>query len=162
MVGLRVEPFESIDLNYNRCPDLTNLQQFLEATNQRIEMSIVGDPKLDVVSLRSGKHFVAFGNVERHWFFTQDMLACFCGRNGLRGMQMDRRRDVDRIDLAIAQHVVPIGVPLACAKLSCESFGQIRLRPADGHKLRPCRVAQCWGDALLSNVATTDKSPSNF
>src|SRR5258707_3504110 len=90
------------------------------------------------------------------------MLACFCGGNGLRGMQVDRRRDVDSIYLAIAQHVVPIGVPLPCAKLFCEGFGQICLRPTDGHKFRPCRVAQGWGNTLLSDVATTDKSPSNL
>src|SRR5258708_3976143 len=90
------------------------------------------------------------------------MLACFCGRNGLRSVQVDRRRDVDRIDLAIAQHVAPIRVPLPRAKLFREGFSQICLRPADGHKLRPWGVAQGWGDAFLCDVATTDKSPSNF
>src|SRR5690349_14272824 len=88
------------------------------------------------------------------------MLAGLSCRDRLLSMKMDRRRDVDRVDFIVIDQLLPMRVPSSRAKFSSERLGLIEARAAHRHQLGTRMIADCGGDALTRDIATTDQTPS--
>jgi hypothetical protein len=75
-------------------------------------VAVVGDAEPHAIGAPRGDHPVAGGEVERHRLLAQHVLARFGGCDGLIGVQVNRRRDVDGVDSRVADALAPVGVRL--------------------------------------------------
>ena len=89
------------------------------------------------------------------------MLARLGRRDRLLGVQPNRRRDVDGVDLGIDDQLAPARVPARRADLAREALDQIGACAADGHELRLARIPERAGDALMDDIAGANKAPPN-
>src|SRR5215472_1340845 len=76
-------------------------------------------------------------------------------------MQINRSGDVDRGDLRILDHLLPVRVPAASANLTREPFGQLGTRATDRDQLAILEIAKRRRDPLAGDVTTADQSPTN-
>jgi len=67
----------------------------------RIERVSVSDNQFYVGTLDRGDDGVAVGERQCHRLFENNILAVFGGENGVRPMELMRRRDVDDFDIGI-------------------------------------------------------------
>ena len=128
--------------------------------DHRVEATIVRDPQRHATGPAGGNHAIAFGEVHRHRFLAEHVLAGLSRRNRLLGMEANRRRHVHRIDFRIGQQVAPVRIPPPGADLTRERFGQLGSRAADRHKIAPGAIPQRRGDALPNDITCADQAPA--
>jgi hypothetical protein len=90
------------------------------------------------------------------------MFSCFSRRDRLHGVEMNRRRNVNRLYLFISQQVAPLGIPPLRTKLFGKRRCQIGPGSTDSDKLAELCIAQSWRNASARDVATSNQSPSKF
>jgi hypothetical protein len=95
-------------------------------------MAIVGDREFDIVGEGGRYHPVAFRNAHRHGLFAEHVFSRLRRSDGLLGMQVDRRCNIDRIDLIIADQIPPVVIPASSAEIPGELFSQFGAPAIDG------------------------------
>jgi hypothetical protein len=75
-------------------------------------------------------------------------------------MQVDRRCDVDGIDIVIGDQLIPLAVPSSGAEFVGECLRELWPIAADGNEIAVGQVPQRWSDALSCDVSATDQAPS--
>src|SRR5262249_29902467 len=95
-------------------------------------------------------------------FFAQYALARFGRGDGLLGVQVDRRGDVNGVYLVVGDQFAPIAIPPLSAEFIRERLGQINARAAHGDELTFGNASQSGRDPLARDVAASDQSPSKF
>src|ERR1051326_609257 len=103
MVWGWIEVLEGIDLREDWISNLTSSHNLLNASDQRIEVTIICHPQLNVIRSAGRHHLLTLSDVHGHRLFAQNMLAGLSRSNGLSRVQIDRGRDIDGINLLIAE-----------------------------------------------------------
>ena len=148
VIGRRIERFERVDLHDDRIADVAGRDHLFDARDDRIEVAVVGHAEPDAVGAARGDDAIALGDRHRHRLLAEHVLTGVGGGNRLRRMQMNGRRDVDGVDLAIGDQFLPARVPPPRAERGRERFGELGPRAADRDELARPRVAQRGRDAL--------------
>ena len=81
------------------------------------ERQHVADHEQPIGVFCRGDHPLAIGEPQRHGLFAKHVLSGFQRTNGNIGMQECGQRDVDKLDLGVAQQVVEIGVRIDSRKI---------------------------------------------
>src|SRR5262249_27622945 len=89
-------------------------------------------------------------------------LARFGRGDGLLGVQIDRRGDVNSVNLVVGDQFAPIAIPSLRAEFIRERLGPINARATHGDEFTFGNAPQSWRDPLARDVAASDQSPSKF
>src|SRR2546427_3385128 len=162
VAGLGVEPLKYVELSHHWPANLAGANDFLDASDSWIKMAVVSHTKSDVMRPAGVGHALALFNIQSHRLFAQDMFPGVRGGNGLGGMEVDRRGNVDGIDLFIEHQCLPFCAPLSSAELLRKRLDQFHAVARDRNQITVGQVTQRRSDTLARDVATANQSPSQF
>ena len=103
-----------------------------------------------------GNHPLAFFDIQGHWFFAQDVFAGFCGRDCLFGMKVNRRGDIDGINVVRSHEFTPVGKPLSSTEPLCKRLRQIAAAASDCNEFALGQVPQRRRYTFNRNVPATN------
>ena len=130
--------------------------------HRRIERMGVADDELHLVALHRRDDGVAVGERQRHRLFQDDVLAVLGRHDGVRRVELVRRRDVDHLDRRVGAQLLHVGVG-AGVEVAGEGLARApdagrrrraahspggRRRPAPSRR-RPCRGRRCQARSAL-------------